>query len=130
MRIVYTEEFQKQLKKLPKDIQVFYHRQEKIFRVNWRDPCLHIKKLTDHPFPFSFRITRNYRVLFIFVQTETVLFATIGNRKDIYRKQKENPGRISGFRGTLIESVADSVKYSRSVGDVKRHGADWSKLLL
>ena len=87
MKIVYAQEFQKQFKKLPVDIQTIYHRQEDIFRVNWRDQRLHIKKLVEQPFPFSFRITRNYRALFAFVETDTVLFATIGNRKDIYRKR-------------------------------------------
>ena len=55
MNIVYAKEFVKQFQKLPTDAQI------------------------------SFRITRNYRVLFVFVQPETVLFATIGDRKDIYR---------------------------------------------
>lgn len=87
MKIVYAQEFQKQLKKLPVDIQAIYHRQENIFRANWRDPRLHIKKLIEQPFPFSFHITRNYRVLFAFVEADMVLFATIGNRKDVYRKR-------------------------------------------
>ena len=87
MKIIYAQEFQKQLKKFPIDIQIIYHRQEDIFRANWRDTRLHIKKLSDQPFPFSFRITRNYRALFVFVETDTVLLATIGNRKDVYRKR-------------------------------------------
>lgn len=85
MKILYANEFRKKFLQLPKNIQQLYHKQEKIFRENWRDPRLHIKKLSDHPLPFSFRITRNYRVLFIFVDQNTVLFATIGDRKDIYR---------------------------------------------
>lgn len=85
MNILYADEFRKQFKRLPTDIQNFYHRQESIFKINWRDPRLHLKKLKDHPFPFSFRITRNYRVIFTFVDQKTVLFATIGHRKDIYR---------------------------------------------
>lgn len=84
MNIVYAEEFRKQFRKLPKGIQRLYHRQEKIFLTNWKDPRLHISKLTDHPFPFSFRITRGYRVLFSFIEPDTVLFGTIGHRKNIY----------------------------------------------
>lgn len=61
MRIIYAAEFRKQFRKLPQDIQRLYRRQELIFRENWRDPRLHTKKLTDHPFPFSFRITRGRR---------------------------------------------------------------------
>ena len=84
MTIVYADEFKKHFLKLPPEIQKIYHRQEILFKNNWRDPRLHIKKLTDHPFPFSFRITRRYRVLFTFIETETALFATIGHRKDSY----------------------------------------------
>lgn len=84
MTIIYAEEFWKQFQKLPHEIKKLYRLQESLFRKNWRDPRLHIKKLTDHPFPFSFRITRRYRVLFTFVETETALFATIGHRKDSY----------------------------------------------
>ena len=84
MKIVYAEEFRKQFQKLPLEIQRIYRRQEKLFEKNWREPRLHTKKLTDHPFPFSFRITRRYRVLFIFISDETALFATIGHRKDAY----------------------------------------------
>jgi len=85
MKIVYAEEFLKQFKKLPADIQQKFHHQEIIFRSNWRDPRLHIKKLKGESATFSFRITRLYRVLFIFVESETALLATIGHRKDVYR---------------------------------------------
>ena len=84
MKILYADEFRKAFEKLPEDIRDLYRQQELVFRGNWRDPRLHVKKLKDHPFPFSFRITRRYRVLFAFVERETVLFATIGHRKDVY----------------------------------------------
>ncbi len=86
MKIVFAEEFYKKFQKLPSEIQKIYQRQEQLFRQNWRDSRLHIKKLDGHPLPFSFRITRRYRVLFTFVGAETVLFATIGHRKDTYEK--------------------------------------------
>ena len=85
MKIIYADEFRKKFKKLPKRIQHLFFIQEKIFVKNWRDSRLHIKKLTDHPYPFSFRITRNYRVLFVFTSEDMVLLATIGHRKDSYR---------------------------------------------
>lgn len=84
MKIVYAEEFYKKFKKLPAEIKDNYKKQEAIFKQNWRDSRLHIKKLKGHPMPFSFRITRNYRVLFAFVDKDTALFATIGHRKDSY----------------------------------------------
>lgn len=85
MKILYTEEFQKQFQKLPLEIQRLYRTQEQRFKQNWRDSRLHPKKLRYFPFPFSFRITRRYRVFFIFVDKDTALFATIGHRKDSYR---------------------------------------------
>ncbi len=77
------KEFAKEFKKLPVSVQRLYRKQEDIFKVNWRDPRLKVKKLKDHPLPFSFRITRSYRVLFVFVDSDVALFATIG-RKDVY----------------------------------------------
>ncbi|MEK7623964.1 MAG: hypothetical protein AAB408_04865 [Patescibacteria group bacterium] len=85
MRIVCDENFDKKLKKLPDIIQEFYQEQETIFRKNWRDPRLHTKKLTGHPLAFSFRITRQYRVLFSFIDSDTAFFTTIAHRRDVYR---------------------------------------------
>jgi mRNA-degrading endonuclease RelE of RelBE toxin-antitoxin system len=73
MKISYSREFAKEFKKLPASIQRLYRRQESIFKADWRDPRLKVKKLKDHPLPFSFRITRGYRVLFLFVDTDTAL---------------------------------------------------------
>ena len=84
MNIIYAEEFWKQFHKLPPEIQRLYRKQEILFKKDWRDSRLHTKKLVDHPFPFSFRITRRYRVLFMFVDKDTVLFGSIGHRKDAY----------------------------------------------
>jgi len=85
MKILYAKEFVKEFYKLPDSIQNLYRKQEDIFKNSWRDPRLQVKKLIQHPFPFSFRITRSYRVLFIFTDSDTVLFATIGHRKNVYR---------------------------------------------
>lgn len=85
MKVIYAEEFRKHFRKLPQDVQNFYRRQEEIFKKNWRDPRLHVRKLHGHLYPFSFRITRNWRVLFTFIDFDLALFATIGNRKDIYK---------------------------------------------
>lgn len=86
MKIVYADEFAKQFRKLPPDIQRLYRKQEMIFRVNWRDPRLHVKKLRGEPLVYSFRVTRAYRVLFLFVAPGAALLATIGHRKDIHQK--------------------------------------------
>jgi len=85
MNILYTAEFQKQFHKLPEDIQTLYRRQEILFQTNWRDPRLHTKKLVRQLNTFSFRVTRLYRVLFLFDSRDTVVFLTIAHRKDAYR---------------------------------------------
>lgn len=85
MRVVYAAEFVQRFRELPLDARRLFRRQEEIFRQNWRDARLHTKRLAGHPVTFSFRITRRYRVLFIFIDHETVLFATIGHRRDVYR---------------------------------------------
>jgi len=85
MQVLYTEEFQKQFHKLPSRIRSNFYKQERIFKNSWHDPRLHIKKLIEHQFTFSFRVTRSYRVLFIFTREKEVTFATIAHRKDSYR---------------------------------------------
>lgn len=84
MTILYASEFTKHFRKLPQNAQLLFKKQELFFKANWKDPRLHTKKLKGHKIAFSFRITRRYRVLFTFVDAETVLFATIGHRKDVY----------------------------------------------
>lgn len=85
MRVQYAAEFQKQLDKLSSGIRLQFLKQDGLFRTNWRDPRLHVKKLKEYKLTFSFRVTRQYRVLFIFVSPSEVLFATIAHRKDSYR---------------------------------------------
>lgn len=84
MKIIYAGEFVKAFKKLPVNVQKLYRKQESIFQKNWKDPRLHTKKLIGHASPFSFRVTREYRVLFSFIDKDTVLMATIGHRSQIY----------------------------------------------
>lgn len=85
MKILYTDEFKKQFHKLPVKIQQLYKKQENIFLQNWKDSRLHSKKLVEQNLAFSFRITRRYRVLFVFTDEQTTLFTTIGHRKNVYR---------------------------------------------
>lgn len=84
MSIIKLPDFSKAFKKLPKGVQDLYHLQEKRFLVNPRDSRLHIKKLKGFDGVFSFRITRQYRVLFYFTNHSTAVFVNIGHRKDIY----------------------------------------------
>jgi len=84
MKVRKTKDFNKKLKKLPPKIKSFLQKQEVIFKENWLDPRLHTKRIKELPGVYSFRITRRYRVLFYFRNSE-VIFFTIGHRKDIYK---------------------------------------------
>jgi mRNA-degrading endonuclease RelE of RelBE toxin-antitoxin system len=88
MKIVKTEDFEIVFKKLPKDIQKIFFKQESYFLNNPRDPRLHIKKVLSLRYAFSFRVTGNYRVFFYFQNSETAVFFDMDHRKDIYRKLK------------------------------------------
>lgn len=85
MIIAYTREFQKEFHRLSLRTKSLFRKQESIFKQNWKDSRLHTKKLKGDRLTFSFRITRLYRVLFIFTSPNNALFVTIGHRKDIYR---------------------------------------------
>ena len=84
MKIIYSEKFSKNIESLPKNIRKIFEKQESLFKNNWHDSRLQIKKLVNRDFLFSFRVTRAYRVLFVFVETDKVLFTRIAHRKDVY----------------------------------------------
>ncbi len=83
--IHYTSNFIKGFKSLPKKIKELAAQQESIFRADPNDPRLHLKALKGKlKGLYSFRVTRNYRVLFTWKDKENVLFYEIGDRKFIY----------------------------------------------
>jgi mRNA-degrading endonuclease RelE of RelBE toxin-antitoxin system len=84
MNIIQTKEFQKELLRLPLQIRKIYKKQEEFFLINPKDPRLHVEKLKGCS-TFSLRVTRQYRILFEFVEENLALFVSIGHRKDIYR---------------------------------------------
>lgn len=85
MVIHKTKDFMEELEELPAEIRKLYRKQEAIFKRNWLDQRLHTKRLKEFSGAYSFRITRRYRVLFFFRDSEAVFF-NIGHRKDIYRE--------------------------------------------
>ena len=85
MNIIRTKNFDRSRGKLPSEARKFYLVQEQRFKENWRDSRLHIKKLYGFEDALSFRVTRNWRVLFYFQNKTTAIFFEIDNRKDIYR---------------------------------------------
>jgi mRNA-degrading endonuclease RelE of RelBE toxin-antitoxin system len=84
MVIHKTRDFINEFEKLPSETKRLYRKQEVIFKANWLDPRLHIKRIKELRGVYSFRITRRYRVLFYFQDTNAVFFS-VGHRRDIYR---------------------------------------------
>jgi len=86
MNLLKTRDYRKSSASLSGTIRRLLARQEKILAEDFFDPRLHTKKLKGlrGDIIFSFRITRNYRGLFLLREKGIVLFM-IGDRKDIYR---------------------------------------------
>ena len=85
MEIIEAESFRRSLAKLPRAVQQLYQTQVDRFRVNWRDPRLHTKRVRGLPEAYSFRVTRRYRALFVTRNQRTAVIFEIDHRKDIYR---------------------------------------------
>jgi mRNA-degrading endonuclease RelE of RelBE toxin-antitoxin system len=88
MIIRETEDFKKDFKNLPSQVKQLFQKQKSIFEENWLDPRLHLKRIKELAGVYSFRVTRRYRVLFYFRNSE-VIFFKIGHRKEIYRKYSQ-----------------------------------------
>jgi len=86
MAVIRLDNFERALKKLPRDAQLHTETQINRMEEDPRDSRLHIKKLGE-PYKniFSFRITRNYRVLFYFDTKNNIILFDVDNRKDVYR---------------------------------------------
>ena len=86
MKIVYSGDFLKQVKNLPQKQQKML---EILLHVLSKDPfypTLHTKRLKGElRQALSFRITREWRVIFVFESKDMIKLVKIGNRKDIYR---------------------------------------------
>ena len=86
MTIEYDRTFLKEVKKLPLSQQRLLAQKLLILTNNPFDTRLHTKQLsTPLEGIFSFRITREYRVLFRFVDAEHIFVFSAKHRKDIYR---------------------------------------------
>lgn len=80
MRILVTKKFEKQLKKLPKEIQDLVIKKEEIFRLNPFDIRLRSHKLHGKFEGFwAFSVKYDYRVIYEFIEEATVYFYEIGN---------------------------------------------------
>ncbi len=86
MKVVYSKDFIKQASALPTKIQVQLDTLIHILSKDPFYPTLHTKKLKgDLKHLLSFRITRDWRVIFVFQSSDIIRLVSIGNRKDIYR---------------------------------------------
>ena len=84
MVIRKTDDFLRDVSRLPKGIRDLLEKQEEVFGGNWLDPRLHTKRIKELPGAYSFRITRRYRAFFYWAGEEAVFFS-IGHRKDVCR---------------------------------------------
>lgn len=82
----YTEEFVRRYKALPTLIRKKAERREKLFRLNPHNPSLKTEKLQPAKKEYwSFRIDRNYRVIFRFGNNNIIYLITCGHHSWIYR---------------------------------------------
>jgi addiction module RelE/StbE family toxin len=87
MKIVYSKEFIKSVKRTPKQIQNKLAGLIEILQQNPFHPKLHSKPLVGKLKGFySFRITRDWRVIFGFLNSKTIFLIDIAHRKDVYKR--------------------------------------------
>ncbi|MCH8986950.1 type II toxin-antitoxin system mRNA interferase toxin, RelE/StbE family [Patescibacteria group bacterium] len=85
MEIRTSPRFEKNYKKLPKRIKEQAKQKERVFRENPFDPRLKTHKLSGkEEGSWAFWINNSYRIKFIFLPSEEVLFLDIGTH-DIYK---------------------------------------------
>ena len=79
-KITYSSRFIRAAKKLPRELRIEVIEREVTFRSNCFDPRLKTHKLTGElKGCWSFSITHSHRVLFEFLDHETVLFVDVGD---------------------------------------------------
>ena len=85
MRFQTTETFDKLFQKLGQKIQMKAVKKADLFKKNPFHPSLRVEKL--HPKKFnvwSFRIDKDYRIVFKFVEKDLVEFMFVGHHNEIY----------------------------------------------
>ena len=86
IRLVYSKNFLKSVKKIPRETQEKLSGLLSLMQSNPYNPQLHSKHLTGKLAGFlSFRITRDWRVIFCFLDANTIQLIRVAHRKDIYR---------------------------------------------
>lgn len=86
IELLYTKQFLKSSKKLPKPQQIKLASLLETLVNEPYSPLLHTKPLSGQLTGFySFRITREYRVIFQFVSPREIKLIETAHRKEIYR---------------------------------------------
>lgn len=87
INIVYHRDFLKSAKNLPKTQQKKLAQLIQALQDNPFNYLLHTKRLANELTGFlSFRITRDWRCIFQFLNANTIFLLSVKHRKDIYRK--------------------------------------------
>lgn len=86
MRLVYHPDFLKRVRRIPDAQQRKLAKLLVVLKKNPHEALLHVKRLSSPLVGlFSFRISRDWRTLFQFIDEETILLVDVAHRKDIYR---------------------------------------------
>jgi len=86
MNVIYSHKFLEDASALPGQIQGKLDRLLATLAENPFHPLLHTKQLAGSlRQSYSFRITRDWRVIFHFDTEDTIRLVAVGHRKDIYR---------------------------------------------
>ena len=84
--VQYTDSFLRDARQLSPDTRKLLVRQVDRFRSDPDDPRLHVKQLHGRlTGTRSFRVTRNFRVLYRTLARRTFVFLAVDDRKDVYR---------------------------------------------
>ena len=85
MKIFYSNKFDREYQKLPSWVKKIAEKKEQIFRKNPFDPMLKAHKLKGSLKGFlSFSVTQKYRIIFEFINSNTVWFHSVGDHS-IYK---------------------------------------------
>ncbi len=80
MKIYYSSKFEREYKKLSKEIKKLAEEKEAIFRENLFDPQLNAHKLHGRFNEYwAFSVNDKYRVIFEFVKKDKIWFHSIGD---------------------------------------------------
>ncbi len=86
MEVILEKSFTKSAKKLPKNVRISILELVNLLKENPYNSLLHTKQLTGNfEGKYSFRATREWRVIFIFESREVIRLLDVGHRKDIYQ---------------------------------------------